>query len=64
VIVLDISFVVAFQNSRDIHHAARPLMNELVSGQWGRVLLLEYIFLEVATVLLGYFPHKSDIDAD
>ena len=52
-IVLDTSFLVAFHNSRDIHHAAaRPLMNELVAGKWGRALLLEYVFLEVTTVLL------------
>jgi predicted nucleic acid-binding protein len=53
VIVLDTSFLVAFHNSRDVHHsAARPLMNELVLGKWGRALLLEYVFLEVTTVLL------------
>jgi predicted nucleic acid-binding protein len=27
-------------------------MNELVAGKWGRALLLEYVFLEVTTVLL------------
>jgi predicted nucleic acid-binding protein len=53
VIVLDTSFLVAFHNSRDVHHAAaRPLMNGLVAGKWGPALLLEYVFLEVTTVLL------------
>jgi predicted nucleic acid-binding protein len=52
-IVLDSSFLVAFHNSRDMHHAAaRRLMRELVAGKWGRALLLEYVFLEVTTVLL------------
>ena len=27
-------------------------MDDLVAGKWGRALLLEYVFLEVATVLL------------
>jgi predicted nucleic acid-binding protein len=46
VIVLDTSFLVAFHNSRDVHHAeARPLMNGLVAGKWGPALLLEYVFL-------------------
>lgn len=53
-IVLDTSFVVAFHNSRDIHHAAaKPVMDDIVSGKWGQALLLEYVFLEVATVLLA-----------
>lgn len=53
-IVLDTSFIVAFHNSRDIHHAAaKPVMDDIVSGKWGQALLLEYVFLEVATVLLA-----------
>jgi len=53
VIVLDTSFLVAFHNSRDAHHAsARAVMDELVAGRWGRALLLEYVILEVTTVLL------------
>jgi len=54
VILLDTSFIVAFHNSRDLHHAAaKPAMAEIVAGKWGQALLLEYIFLEVATVLLA-----------
>ena len=54
VIVLDSSFLVAFHNTRDAHHAAAArVMPELISGTWGRVLLPEYVFLEVATVLLA-----------
>ena len=53
-IVLDTSFIVAFHNSRDAHHGmAKPLMDELITGKWGRTLLLEYVFLEVTTVLLA-----------
>lgn len=52
-ILLDTSFIVAFHNSRDVHHAAaKPVMSDILSGKWGQALLLEYIFLEVATVLL------------
>jgi predicted nucleic acid-binding protein len=52
-IVLDSSFLVGFHNQRDAHHhAASALMNQFLSGAWGSGLLLEYVFLEVMTVLL------------
>jgi uncharacterized protein len=52
VIVLDSSFLIAFHNSRDVHHAqAGPAMDRLLDGEWGRGLLPEYVFLEVVTVL-------------
>lgn len=53
-IVLDSSFLVAYHNQRDIHHrAAAAAMERLVAGEWGPALLLEYVFLEVVTVLLA-----------
>ena len=53
-IVLDSSFLVAYHNSRDAHHeAAAEVMARLLDGEWGRGLLLEYVFLEVATVLMA-----------
>jgi predicted nucleic acid-binding protein len=53
VIVLDSSFLVGFHNERDAHHhTACSLMKRFLAGEWGRGLLLEYVFLEVATVLL------------
>ncbi len=53
-IVLDSSFIIAYHNTRDVHHAAAgPVMEEIISGKWGRPLLLEYVFLEVVTVLLA-----------
>lgn len=53
-IVLDSSFLIAYHNARDVHHAAAAgAMRSLVGGAWGRVLLLEYVFLEVVTVLLA-----------
>ena len=52
-IVLDSSFIVAFHNERDAHHSlARGWMERFLEGEWGRGLLLEYVFLEVMTVLL------------
>ncbi len=52
-IVLDSSFIIGFHNERDAHHAAaKSLMDRLLSGAWGSGLLLEYVFLEVVTVLL------------
>jgi len=53
-ILLDSSFLVAFHNTRDTHHAAAfSVMPDLVAGRRGKILLLEYVFLEVATVLLA-----------
>lgn len=51
-ILLDSSFVIAYHNTQDVHHpeAARAMVH-LVAGQWGTALLLEYVFLEVVTVL-------------
>jgi len=51
-IILDSSFLVAFHNTRDAHHAAAAqVMERFLDGEWGPGLLLEYVFLEVATVL-------------
>jgi predicted nucleic acid-binding protein len=53
VIVLDSSFLIAFHNARDAHHAAAAsFMDQFLAGRWGRGLLIEYVFLEVMTVLL------------
>ena len=52
-IVLDTSFLIGFHNERDAHHqVARTLMEAFLAGNWGKGLLLEYVFLEVMTVLL------------
>jgi predicted nucleic acid-binding protein len=53
VIVLDSSFLVGFHNERDAHNGiACILMERFLSGEWGRGLLLDYVFLEIVTVLL------------
>ena len=52
-IVLDSSFLIGFYNEGDAHHGtASAWMERLLSGDWGPGLLLEYVFMEVATVLL------------
>jgi predicted nucleic acid-binding protein len=52
--VLDSSFLVAYHNRRDVHHgAAAATMERLVAAEWGPALLLEYVLLEVVTVLLA-----------
>lgn len=52
-IVLDSSFIIAYHNTKDVHHAAAArAMAQVVTGRWGRPCLLEYVFLEVVTVLL------------
>lgn len=51
-VVLDTSFLVGYHNERDAHHtAAARAMVQLLAGAWGPALLLEYVFLEVVTVL-------------
>jgi predicted nucleic acid-binding protein len=51
-IVLDSSFLIAFYNERDVHHkAALRVMERLLEGEFDPVLLPEYVFLEVVTVL-------------
>jgi predicted nucleic acid-binding protein len=58
VIVLDSSFPIGFHNERDAHHqAALTLMDRFLAGEWGKGLLLEYIFLEIVTVLLVRRDH-------
>jgi predicted nucleic acid-binding protein len=53
-IVLDSSFLIAYHNERDVHHpAALQAMASLAAGEWGRALLLEYVFAEVVTVVLA-----------
>ncbi|HET6629303.1 MAG TPA: PIN domain-containing protein [Woeseiaceae bacterium] len=53
-ILLDSSFLVAFHNARDVHHdAAVEIMERIVTDEWGAPVLLEYVFLEVVTVLLA-----------
>jgi predicted nucleic acid-binding protein len=53
VVVLDSSFLIAYHNTRDAHHAAAAqAMPSLTAGAWGPVLLPEYVFLEVVTVLM------------
>lgn len=58
-IVLDSSFLIAFHNRNDVHHdAAAETMQNLLGGRWGQALLLEYVFLEVVTVLLVRRGHQ------
>jgi predicted nucleic acid-binding protein len=54
VIILDSSFLIAYHNKLDIHHAAAArVAQDLVSQKSGPALLLEYVFVEVVTVLLA-----------
>lgn len=53
-IVLDSSFLIAYHNELDAHHnAAVPLMTRFLDAEWGRGLIIEYVFVEVVTVLLA-----------
>ena len=53
-VVVDSSFLIAYHNQRDVHHPlAQQAMGPLLAGEWGPGLLLEYVFLEVVTVLLA-----------
>ena len=53
-IVLDSSVLVAYYNPADSQHSsAVTLMDDFGAGKWGRGVLLEYVYLEVVTVLLS-----------
>lgn len=53
-IVIDSSFLIAYHNLSDVHHsAAAKTMDKFLLGSWGQGLLLEYVFLEVVTVLMA-----------
>lgn len=63
-IVLDSSFLCAWHNDRDVHHGeAREVMQRFLAGEWGKGLLLEYVFLEVVTVLLARRGRQAALDA-
>jgi predicted nucleic acid-binding protein len=52
VIVVDSSFVLAYCNLRDVNHAlAAKAFERLAAGQWGKGLILDWVFIEVVTVL-------------
>ena len=62
-IVLDSSFLIAFHNGRDVHQAAAAsAMESLLRGEFGRHLLIEYVFLEVVTVVLARRGHRAALD--
>ena len=62
-IVLDSSFIIGFYNRRDVHHAAAAsAMDSLLRGDFGRLVLIEYVFLEVVTVLLARRGHRAALD--
>lgn len=53
-VVLDSSFLIAYYNTGDVHHAAASrAMLQVAGGTWGPGLVLEYVFLEVETVILA-----------
>jgi predicted nucleic acid-binding protein len=61
-IVLDSSFIIAYHNRSDVHHeAAREVMAGFLDGTWGDGLLLEYVFLEVVTVLQLRLGHEAAV---
>jgi predicted nucleic acid-binding protein len=64
VIVLDSSLLCAWHNERDVHHSrARDFVPRFLEGNWGRGLLLDYVFLEVVTVLLARRGQESAFEA-
>ena len=63
-IVVDSSFLCAWYNDRDVHHpSAREVMKRFLDGEWGRGILLDYVLLEVATVLLARRGRESALEA-
>jgi predicted nucleic acid-binding protein len=64
VIVLDTSLLVAWMNEGDVHHAAAAaFMERFLQGEWEEGLLLEYVFLELVTVLQMRVDHPTAVAA-
>lgn len=52
-IILDTSFIVSFFNTSDSnHHKAVEIAKEIDEGKYGTSILSDYIFTEVATVMM------------
>lgn len=61
-IVFDSSFIVAYHNRGDVHHeTAREVMARFLEGAWGDGIVLEYVFLEVVTVLQLRVGHEAAV---
>ncbi len=62
-IVLDSSFIVAYHNRADVHHEpACAVMARFLEGSWGEGIVLEYVFLEVVTVLQLRLDHEAAME--
>ncbi len=63
-IVLDSSLLIAFLNQRDVHHArAAAFMDRFLGGEWEEGVLLEYVLLEVLTVIQAKVGHDAAVEA-
>ncbi len=52
-ILLDTSFVIAFDNEKDVHHKkAREIWNKIENIQYGQYFISDYIFDEIVAVSL------------
>lgn len=61
-IVLDTSLLVAHLNPHDRHHqAAADIMTQFLEGEWGDGVLLEYVFLELVTVIQVRIDHGTAV---
>ncbi len=61
-IVLDSSFLIAWHNTRDVHHVeASRSVPQLLAGKWGPCLLPEYVFLEVVTLISRKLDHAAAV---
>jgi len=62
VIVLDTSLLVAHLNPHDMNHqAAAEVMRRFLEGEWGDGVLLEYVFLELLTVIQMRIDHATAV---
>jgi predicted nucleic acid-binding protein len=63
-IVLDSSLLIAHLNPRDVHHArASTFMDRFLAGEWEEGILLEYVLLEVLTVIQAKVDHGAAVQA-
>jgi uncharacterized protein len=60
-IILDSSFIIAHKVDDDEHHeSAVELMSKIAAGEYGDVVISDYIFDEVTTVVFGRTKSLSE----
>ena len=62
-ILLDASFIIAFDNERDVHHnKTLPIWIKIANGEYGQYFISDYIFDEISGVSLRKIGKEKTIN--